>query len=61
MANSNETALNLVRSLSEAGFWGTLTRKFQHGEIVHITKEESIQPNTIEPKYRSMNVEPTSR
>jgi hypothetical protein len=45
MSEPNESVLNLVRTLAEQEFWGVLALKFQHGEVVHITKEESIQPN----------------
>ena len=49
MTTANQQALALVESLSGADFWGILTLKFQHGQVIHITKEESIQP---EPKNR---------
>jgi len=44
MTSANQTALDLLQSLAEQGFWGNLGLRFQHGEVVHITKEESIQP-----------------
>jgi hypothetical protein len=49
MTSAIDTAVDLVRSLAEQGFWGNLGLRFQHGQVVHITKEESIQP---EPKNR---------
>jgi hypothetical protein len=49
MSGANPTVLALVESLGSSRFWGILTIKFQSGEAVHITKEESIQP---EPKNR---------
>jgi hypothetical protein len=49
MSAANENTLALMKSLGQQDFWGTLTLKFQHGQVVHITKEESIQP---EPKNR---------
>jgi hypothetical protein len=52
MSAATERALDYVRSLSGEGFWGTLALKFQHGEIVHLTKEESLQPNQLGPEYR---------
>ena len=42
--NENAVALDLLRSLAEQGFWGNLNLRFQHGQVIHITKEESIQP-----------------
>ena len=44
MTASNESAMALMTGLAEQGFWGVLTLKFQRGQIVHITKEECIQP-----------------
>ena len=58
MSNPNENALDLVRTLVEQSFWGVLSLKFQHGEVVHITKEESIQPNQQVPNYRRNQSEP---
>jgi hypothetical protein len=49
MSAENESTLALMKSLGQQDFWGTLTVKFQHGQVVHITKEESIQP---QPKNR---------
>jgi hypothetical protein len=49
MSAANENTLALMKSLGQQDFWGTLTVKFQHGQVVHITKEESIQP---EPNNR---------
>ena len=61
MASANETALNLLRSLAEAGFWGNLTLKFQRGNVVHITKEESIETAQPVPNYRRPNRESISQ
>ncbi len=44
MSAASESTLTLVRALAEQGFWGVLTLKFQHGEVTHIVKEESLQP-----------------
>lgn len=49
MTPTNQQAIALLESLGDSGFWGTLTFKLQHGQVTHITKEESIQP---EPKHR---------
>ena len=52
MSSANDTAVSLMKMLTEQQFWGVLTLKFQHGEIVHITKEESIQTTKQVPNYR---------
>lgn len=41
---ANEIALDILEELAELGFWGNVSLRFQRGQIVHITKEESIQP-----------------
>jgi hypothetical protein len=55
MSRPNESAIALMTGLAEQSFWGVLTLKFQRGQIVHITKEESIQPNQYEPDHRRDN------
>lgn len=44
MTTATRQTIDLVESLSGADFWGILTLKFQRGQVIHITKEESIQP-----------------
>ena len=41
---ANQHALAILEELGNKGFWGNLTFRLQHGQVVHITKEESIQP-----------------
>jgi hypothetical protein len=52
MRAPNEGAMALIGGLAERGFWGVLTLKFQRGQIVHITKEESIQISQNGPDHR---------
>ena len=49
MTAATQNTLDLIQRLTGSAFWGTLTLKFQHGQIIHITKEESIQP---QPEHR---------
>jgi hypothetical protein len=51
-ASANENAIAFLRRLAQEGFWGTVTMKYQHGQVIHLTKEESIQPNQLEPENR---------
>jgi hypothetical protein len=44
MTGANETAISLLNALAAQNFWGELTLKIQRGQVVHITKQESIQP-----------------
>ncbi len=36
------TIEKLLKQLETTGFWGELTLKFQHGEVVHAKKVESV-------------------
>ena len=42
MTAASQAVTALLENLSSAEFWGVLTIKFQRGQAVHITKEESI-------------------
>lgn len=44
-----------LNQLSVSQFWGSITLKFQRGEIIHVTREESIQPAKLVPEYRRSN------
>lgn len=54
MSTANQRAIALLQQLGDADFWGNLTFRLQHGQVVHITKEESIQP---EPNNRRNHVQ----
>jgi len=51
-----EAAIKFLRDLATSGFWGTLTIKLQHGDVVHLTREESIPADKLTPNYRSTHV-----
>ena len=44
---TNERALQWLRDLIAARFWGSLTIKFEAGRICHIRKEESLRPEEL--------------
>ena len=48
-----EAAIKFLRDLATRGFWGTLTIKLQHGDVVHVTREESIPADKLIPNNRS--------
>jgi hypothetical protein len=48
----NSTAISLIQRLAEQEFWGNIALKFQHGAVIHITKEESLKPTQTAPEYR---------
>ena len=51
MNSPTDQALAIVRTLAGQEFWGNLTLKFQRGDVVRMTKEESIVtvPNNWRP------------
>lgn len=48
-------AIALLRRKSEESFWGAVNMKFKNGALVHITIEESLLPEQINPKDRRSN------
>ncbi len=42
LSNSTEAAIKFLRDIASLGFWGNVTFKLQHGDVVHVTREESI-------------------
>lgn len=61
MSSTPDKAITYITSLVNQNFWGTLTLKFQRGEVVHITKEESIQPNQLIPEHRRNNSDSSTK
>lgn len=60
LSTPTEAAIDFLRDLASKGFWGILTIKFQHGDIVHINREESIPAEKLIPNYRSNHDQRTS-
>jgi hypothetical protein len=59
--NANDSVFEHLRQLSGQGFWGAVTVRFQAGQIVHITKEESMKPSQLAgPEHRSKHERTTS-
>ena len=52
MIAANQTALDYLTSLAEHGFWGFLTLKFEHGEVVHVRREENLKPAELPGRNR---------
>ena len=57
----NDLTNTLIERLRREGFWGNLVLRFQRGEVVHITQEQSIQIKTTEPDTRRNNDQRTNR
>jgi len=52
MSMANSTALDYLGNLASQSFWGTVTLKFEHGEIVHVRQEENLKPSELSGKPR---------
>jgi hypothetical protein len=44
---SNAPTLDFIRRLTESGFWGSITRKFEAGVVVHVRREENLKPSEL--------------
>ena len=56
---TTDAAIAFLRSLATAGFWGTHTFKMQHGDVIHVVREESIPGDKLAahlPNYRRDHV-----
>jgi len=47
MNTANPTTFDYLQSLAEQRFWGFLTLKFEHGEVVHLRREENLKPTEL--------------
>ena len=56
MTTANQTALDYLRSLAEQGFWGAVTLKYEHGNIVHLRREENLKPSDLSGTPERANV-----
>lgn len=45
-------ALDYLSNLASQKFWGTVTLKFEGGEIVHVKQEENLKPSDLSGKPR---------
>lgn len=53
-------AIELIRELVRERFYGTLTLKFEAGQLAIIKKEQTIKPTELSEKPRNENAKPTS-
>jgi hypothetical protein len=52
--------INLINSLSDQSYFGSLLFKFEHGKIVHIRKEHNIKPSELSELTEVFNERTTS-
>jgi hypothetical protein len=55
MNSANANALDYLADLSANGFWGTVSLKFENGQIVHVRQEENLKPSELSGKPRRSN------
>jgi hypothetical protein len=55
---ANQTTLDYLRSLADQGFWGAITLKYEHGEVIHLRKEENLKPSSLSELPRLANAKP---
>jgi hypothetical protein len=46
---SNSNIFEYLRQLSVERFWGSVTLKFERGEVVHLREERSLKPEELKP------------
>lgn len=46
----NPAVFGWLQSLEAAHFWGNITLRFQHGDVVHIIREETLKPEQVRPE-----------
>jgi hypothetical protein len=56
--NPNAAVMDLLSRLTQDQFWGTVTLKFERGEVVNIRKEENIKPSELSGYPRSISSAP---
>jgi hypothetical protein len=52
MSAATISALDYLTNLASQNFWGTVTLKFENGEIVHVRQEENLKPSELSGKPR---------
>lgn len=48
----NDPTITYIRQLFAERFWGSITIKFENGEVVHLRREESLLPSKIHGRLR---------
>ena len=52
---STEAVLNYLCSLSQRGFWGFVSVKFENGCPVHVRREENLKPAELPKQLPEIN------
>jgi hypothetical protein len=50
--NPNEAFITWFRELTRTSFWGNVTIKIQHGNVIHVVREESIPADKLNRNTR---------
>jgi len=55
MNDPNKATSDYINSLGLKHFWGSLTLKFEAGQVVHLKKEENLKPESLSETLRFNN------
>jgi hypothetical protein len=55
MIGVNDASIAYLHRLESQAFWGTVTLKFEHGQIVHVRQEENLKPSELSGRPRKNN------
>ena len=47
MTRTANAVPEFLEALSEQGFWGFVTLKFENGTVVHVRREENLKPHEL--------------
>lgn len=47
MSTPNQNVLDFLTDLAQTGFWGAVNIKYEGGQAVHISRQESIIPSKL--------------
>lgn len=53
ISSSNEEILTYLKRLTASRFWGSVTFKFESGEVVHVRQEENFKPFELSGRPRT--------
>jgi hypothetical protein len=55
MNTTTEAVLTYLKDLTQHGFWGFVTVKFENGCPVHLRREENLKPSELQKQLPERN------
>ncbi len=53
--STTDAVLNYLQNLTQHGFWGFVTVKFENGCPVHLRREENLKPSELHKQLPEKN------